>query len=670
MKAGWVPWLVLSLLLVAFPAAPSWFDTQWMMHVFCVSAWLVLWVPRLWRTPTLRCGVPALLVGLALLSLAAALLLAPDEAPRAEQRWSALTGALHAALFLLALGMFPGPDAPVAQARRAALGLCGLLLAMCVVQIVRGLMAEPWGEPDTRLSGMLGNPNAFGALVAASALVVAGTGYALAKQAGAPAVARRRKLLAGLLSAPLFAALLASRSRGAAAALLVTLVLLALRWRRLRLLAALAAAVLLVLLVPNPLRDRLAHLRPDHVFTRPFLWGTALDVAREHPAGLGPAMYKYVFPAHALDPERPWLLHQRHEVGLAHNVFLTLAVEWGWMAAAALLGLLGWVAVRMLRAPGGRRDPLRLGATLGACVLLVELQVDGIEQNQLVFTVFLLLVAAALARLPRPTGPELSGKVVALICLVAGLAAGGLAAWRERGYARLAEATALAARWTPQDDPAPVRAAFEAAAAALPGELAPWRDCLDFESGVLNRVLEVGSSLDDVGLRRALDAVHADADAAVQCNGVDPEPRWQGAQLDLLVWRRTRYAPLFERYVAQAQAALRLDPLDVEGHFALAQEAQRAGQRTLADEEFARLFRLEPDHAVAWAVRARMLELDGADDEALYALVRAEEAVLNDRIKAAVDSPRSREFFEDLLRKVDLAEIRTHIANLRRKLYF
>src|SRR5262249_51365282 len=135
------------------------------------------------------------------------------------------------------------------------------------------------------------------------------------------------------------------------------------------------------------------------------------------------------------------------------------------------------------------------------------------------------------------------------------------------------------------------------------------------------------------------------------------------------VWRRTKYAPLFERYVSQAQAALRLDPLDVEGHFALAQEAQRNGLRALADKEFAQVFQLEPDHALAWTVRARLLELEGADEEALYALVRAHEAVHNDHIKAGVDSPRSREFFEDLLRKVDLADIRMHIASLRRKLY-
>src|SRR5262249_6085638 len=146
---------LLALLLVVFPAAPGLFDTLWMMHVFCVSAWLLLAVPRLARTPTLRCGAPALLVGLALLSLAVTLLAAPAEAPRAEQRWAALTGLLHAALFLLALGSFPGPEAPAAAVRRAALGLCGLLLAMCAVQIVRGLLAAPWNEPDTRLAGAL-----------------------------------------------------------------------------------------------------------------------------------------------------------------------------------------------------------------------------------------------------------------------------------------------------------------------------------------------------------------------------------------------------------------------------------------------------------------------------------------------------------------------------------
>ena len=69
-------------------------------------------------------------------------------------------------------------------------------------------------------------------------------------------------------------------------------------------------------------------------------------------------------------------------------------------------------------------------------------------------------------------------------------------------------------------------------------------------------------------------------------------------------------------------------------------------------------------------MRARLLEQDGSDEEALYALVRAREAVLNDRIKSGVDSPRSREFFEDLLRKVDLTDIRLRIADLRRKLYF
>jgi O-antigen ligase len=667
-RAGWAAWLVLALLLVLYPAAPGWFDTVWLMHVFAVAAWLVLSAPRLWRTPALRCGPPALLTAVALASLAAALLLAPDAAPRAEQRWAALTAVLHAAVFLLALGWFPGPEAPAAEARRAALGLCALLLAMCAVQITRGLLAAPWGEPDTRLSGSLGNPNTFGSLMAACALLVLGTGYALSRAPGADR--RRTLLIAAMIAAPLGAALLASRSRGAMAALLLTLLLLAARWRKGRLLAAVGAAVLLLILVPNPLRERFANLRPDHVFTRPFLWSTALDVAREHPAGLGPAMYKYEFPARALDPERPWLLHQRHEVGLAHNVFLTLAVEWGWLAAGALLALLAWSAVRMLRARGGRDDPLRLGATLGACVLLLELQVDGLEQNQLVFTAFLLLAAAALARLPRPAGFDVSGRLLAVACVLAGLAVAGFAVGRERGYRTLLKATSQAVNWSPDADADPGRNDFMLATAQLPGEQAPWREWLDYETRVLRGLLDAGVGFDDPRVREAMLMAHNAADGAVRSNGLDPDPRRQGATLDLLLYRRSKQPALFERYLEQAQAALVLDPLDVDGHFDLAQEARRMGRRELSDHEFEEVFRLEPDHAFAWFVRSRLLQLEDAREEALYALVRAEEAVLNDRIKASVDSPRSRSFFEDLLRKVDLADVRTRLVALRRQLYF
>lgn len=672
MSRGWASWLVLALLLVVYPALAPVSANVWAVHVAAVVVLLLLAVPRLWRTPSLRAGVPALCVGIALLSLAVALVRAPAEAPRAEQRWAALTGALHALFFLVALGWLPGPEADPQRVRRTALALCALLLATCAVQVVGGLLASPWDEPEPRLTGTLGNPNTLGALLAATLLMVLGTAQALARGArasGATPWPRRPLLVAGLISVPLLGALLATRSRGAVAALLVTLVLLALRWRRLRLLAAVAAAALLVVLVPNPLRERLAHLQPDHVYTRPFLWGAALDIAAEHPAGLGPAMFKYEFPQRALDPERPWLVHQRHEVGLAHNVFLTLAIEWGWLAAAALLALLAGSAARLGTSRDGRLDPLRLGATLGACALLVELQVDGIEQNQLAMTVFLLLVAAALARLPRARGLDVPGRVVAGACLLAGLAVGGWAAWRAYGYVLLSRATSAAESWTVADREGPVRAAFDAAAAALPGELAPPRSRLEFERRVLRDLL-AERPLEDAHVQAAIVDAHEAVAACCRANGLDPEARWQGAAMDLMLYRRSREPAFLAGYVEQAGAALALDPLDVDGHFDLAQEAQRAGRRALADREFAALFGLEPDHALAWLVRARQFELEGEDESALYAWVRTEEALLNDRVKAGVDSPRSREFFEDMLRRVDLEDVRGRIVALRRKLYF
>jgi len=663
-----IPWSLVVVLLLAEAILPEGLVPGWTLHAGCVALLLLAAVPRLWRAPTLRWGAPALLTGLALLSLTLALVLARPEAPAAELRWAAFTGALHAAFFLLALAWLPGPEADAACVRRTALLLCGLLLSMCCAQAVRGLLAGQWGGPEARMAGTLGSPNAFGSLVAATVLTVLGTGLAL--RGAAPAAGRRPLLAALLLTAPLLPALLASRSRGAVAALLVTLVVLAARWRRVALLAAVAVAVLLVLVVPNPLRERLANLQPDHAFTRPFLWGTAAALAAEHPSGLGPAMFKYEFPARAWDEERPWLVHQRHSVGLAHNVFLTLTAEWGWLAGAALLLLAISSARRVLATPGGANDPLRLGATLGALVLLLELQVDGIEQNPPVFTVFLLLAAAALARLPRPAGRDVPGRAVAMLCLLAGLVAGGLCAWRQLGQVALLHAEKLAAGFTAADDPRPVRAAFTAAAAALPGELAPLRSRLEFEDRALAGLWAEGATADDPEIHAAIAEARAAGEAAVAANGLDPDLRSQVTSLVLRLWRRLRQPELLGQYVVAARAGLRLDPLDVEGHFELAQEARRSGLASLSEQEFEEVFRIEPDHALAWLVRARLLEQAGEMERTLYALVRTEESILNDQLKLAVDNARSREFYERLLRQADVTAVRERIADLRRELYF
>ncbi len=671
MGGATLPLLLLALLLLAQPLAPRVLEPLLALHAVAAALLLVLAAPVLWRTPRVRAGWPALAAAAALASLAMALLLQPAEAPRVDSRWAALTGALHASTFLVALFLFPGPEAEAARVRRTALLLAGLLAAAAGLQVVLSLARAPDDPGDTRLAGTLGNPNAFGAFISAAGLVVLGTGWALRRQAlaaGRAGAAWRPLLVALLLAAPLAWALLASRSRGAMAATLATLLLLALRWRqRLLLATALASAVALVV-VPNPLRDRLLHLQPDHVFTRPFLWSVAAEVAGEHPAGLGPTLFRHEFPKHALDPERPWLLHQRHEVGLAHNVFLTLATEWGWLACAAALALAGWALARQATSCGGRLDPLRLSATLGAAVLFFELQVDGLEQNPLVFTTFLVLAAAALARLPAGRGVLLPGRALALLALAAGLAAGAAAVGRAQGPTLVRQAEALAAALPAGGDVAPVRTAFDTAVAALPGELPPARSRLAFELSLL-RARPVADGLDAATLKLAGHALAA-AEEAVACDGLDAEVRWQSATVSLLLYRRGKRPEDLQRYLSEASEALDLDPLDVAGHFDLAQEALRVDLRAFCARRLERVLELEPDHAFAWFVRARLLELEGDLEAALHAWVRADEAVLNAHRKAAVESPRSRLFFEDIVKRTDLAQVRARIVTLRRELYF
>ena len=84
----------------------------------------------------------------------------------------------------------------------------------------------------------------------------------------------------------------------------------------------------------------------------------------------------------------------------------------------------------------------------------------------------------------------------------------------------------------------------------------------------------------------------------------------------------------------------------------------------------AELLRLEPDYAWAWLVRARHQEVDGRWEAALHAWLRAREALLNCRIHARVDEPRSRRFYLRNLDLVDLTMIQRRIVALRRQLYF
>jgi O-antigen ligase len=347
---------VLFLWLAVYPIAGWRSGLGWQAHIATTCLLALLLVPRLWRRAVVHKQATGWAVGLAVMSLGLALAVAPDGWPRREMQWTALTGLAHAGFFLCCVQLLPPFDAPERDVRRARVVLAALLVAIVAGQAAWVLFGPPADGDPPRPSGTLGNPNALATVVAACGLAL----YGLFRQRPA----------ALLLALPLAPLVLVTRSRGAVLAAGLTLVLLAIRRRRLRLLLAGVAAAALLLLVPNPLRERMLALDSDDVFSRPFLWGAALESIAEQPAGIGPAMNRYVFPQHTFVPDRPWLLFQRHSAGLTHNVFLTLTLEWGWLAGASLLALLALTAVRLARRPRDE-DTLRPGAALGGTVMLL-----------------------------------------------------------------------------------------------------------------------------------------------------------------------------------------------------------------------------------------------------------------------------------------------------------
>ena len=644
-------WIVLFAWLAIYPLVGWQQGTLWPAHLAAVVALGGCALPRLWRRPRVAVAVPALATLVALLSLLVALTVASSRLPRREMEWAAVSGVAHALFFLICLCVVPaGPD----EETRSRHWLAALL-----VGVVLGQSLAVWGgltEPAIRPTGTLGNPNTLGAVAAACGLGLAGL-WGLTP----------RSFLLVLLTLPL---VLKTGSRGAVAALSVTLLLLAVRRRRWKLLTALAAVAALVIVIPNPLVERLSQLQPEHSFTRPFLWKAALRSISTHPLGIGPQMNQYVFPAQAWDAEHPWLLHQRHSVGLTHNVLLTLALEWGWLAGAAALGLLVWALVRVLRQPR-RDDRFGMGAALAATVLFLEMQVDGLEQNPIAFSLFLLLAACALTRLSRPVrpGPALSGRLVAGLLAAALLALAGLGAWRTRALvAERAADDAVAAFRDGELDVAGARALVERAEAMLPGEEKVALLRCDLEEAAFHEQLDALAPY--AQLRQAAERVRAALELARQVNPAEPALPQREATLETELRFRTGGGKNWQRSIEALKAVLALDPLDVETRWQLADIAHRAGQRELRDEQIAIVFQLEPDYALAWDGLARVLEADGDLEGALHACVRAEEALLNCAIKVHFPEPGSSAFYRNNLETVDLPAVRAHIRSLRQTLYF
>ncbi len=658
----------------------------WSVHLGMVAALGLTLVPRLWRSGTVRCGPPGVLICVALLSLCGATVWAHvHDLPRAERLWAGLTALSHCVFFLCALAMVPVrknlADNPrnrgrneVAPARRVRQILGLLLLGLVAVQA--WTMVEQVGV-NARPQGTLGNPNTLGAVIAA-------VGLALAAFA-------RWRLVVLVPLAGLVVLLLLTSSRGAMAAMATMMLLLAARrsWRTVVILALTLGALLVF--VPNPLWDRVLSLRSEDHYSRLFIWKVALQNIAENPWGIGASMNKYAFLPLAFDGEFPWLLHQRSAVGLTHNVFLTVTLEWGWLAGASLLTLAGWVGLRLSPRPrpespgtsparpveaqglGGERrgrDALGQGAVLGAGVLFLELQVDGLEQNALAFSVFLMLAAVTWQRARTPSVAwRVGGRKVAVALAGVSLLLGYHAVDHGRVLTAQQRAGLAINAWiTGSGDLETARAELAWLQARAPDEPTTQLRVWQLNSRLL-RLAERSGAVDEPAVLDVIRRGTAAIEAACELNPADPDLLANLADWRLRLWRLAQKPPhLLLGYMEAMEALLARDPLNVQARWDLAREAQRAGRFDLFENQLQDLFALEPDDALAWFVLGRLHTLEGRPEKALYAMNRAKEAVFNCRLKLAADSPGSHAYYTEILGQVDLARIRQAISQLRREL--
>ncbi|MFT7462620.1 MAG: tetratricopeptide (TPR) repeat protein [Pseudohongiellaceae bacterium] len=676
-------WCVLALWWIVYPNLIGTVGPIWSVHLLVVAAFGLALAPRLWRTGSLRCGPPAVLTGVALLSLGCATWLArPDDLPLAERYWAGLTGLAHAVFFLCAAAVVPlrtlRSDSSlerwhdeVVPARRLRHILSALLLGMVLMQFVT--MIRQAGV-DVRPGGTLGNPNTLGALIAAIGLALAGF------------LRWRPVILVPLASFVVFLAMTSSRGAMAAAAAMILLLAARRSWRTVIILSV-TLGVLLVM-VPNPLWDRVLALRSEDHYSRLFLWKVALTNIAENPLGIGASMNKYVFQPLALDPDFPWLLHQRRAVGLTHNVLLTVFLEWGWLAGAAMVSLGAWAGLRLsprprrpappagpvltVIGPQPRRDfdALGQGAILGAGVLLLELQVDGLEQNALVFSVFLVLAAVSWQR-AREKAPSfaVAARPVALALVAISLFLGYEGVRRGRMLKAQSDTGAAISAWISQKGELSVaRAELQRLQAIAPKEpsthLRAWQ--------LNNRIVRLAGLSGGQGDEAVLEAIARGTEAietVCRLNPSDSEHWRKLADWRMRLWRLTGNPPhLLLGYVEAMEQLLAVDPLDVRARWDMAREYQRAGRWDLFEDQLDTLFEIEPDDAHAWFVLGRFHILAGRSEQALYAMCRAREAVFNCRVKLAADSPRSHAYYTRVLGQVDVNQVRRAIHELREEL--
>ncbi|OGR74955.1 MAG: hypothetical protein A2X32_10580 [Elusimicrobia bacterium GWC2_64_44] len=363
--------------------------------------------------------------------------------------------------------------------------------------------------------GLIGkNPNYSAAFCAAA--------FAPAVLALAGAGEKKDRLLYGALAALLAAGVAASGSRGALLAAFAAAACglgLTRRWRwlgGLLLLAALAAVLL-----PSAALETALKLEDPRAFSRPQLWGSALNAAAASPLlGWGPGRVAAAFELFKF-PFFDGVSYYGHGTLHAHSEFLNLAAEAGFPAALLLLlavlqaGLSGWKA--------------RLPYLLAALAALLQGAVDMIFYSGAVSLLFWGSLGFAAAGAPAAGGRKLKIwlAAAALLCLLAPyagrLARGPGAADLARGESRLSPVVALALARSAQAA-SPTNAlpvAEEGYARAASGDLAG-------AAGAFGRALDLEPGFD--AARVALAGAYARAgDYASACAVLAGGPAVRGA---------------------------------------------------------------------------------------------------------------------------------------------
>lgn len=362
------------------------------------------WDERAWPQRRLALGILAAIAALPLIQLI----------PLPPGLWTALPGREQPALGLEVAGITPGwaslsltPDLtwraflallpPMAVflgalhlGRESRRGLAWALLAAALtgvawglLQIVAGDPAYPWSQTGRgTVAGFFANRNHLATLCLVALPFCAALAGAGARRG---AEGRTSVWLAGFGAAILIVALAAIRSRagiilvGPTLALSGLLVWIAPGRERpgpalLGLMGGASAALAVVAAVGlGPLLQRFdTDAAPEGRFER---WPTVAEAAQAHlPVGAGfgsfDRVYRSVEPLEELDPTY---------FNRAHNDWLELWLEAGWLAVAVMLAFLAWFGRRAWTAwqePAGTDADLRRAASIGILAILLHSAAD------------------------------------------------------------------------------------------------------------------------------------------------------------------------------------------------------------------------------------------------------------------------------------------------------